>query len=89
MQLIDCSSETIRGYEAELLCFNNFVTVKHNGPVYVEDIVLQGRETMSEELGEYLPFLRFLYEKRDDLYQLLSGVQEEGKIPRYAVPGLV
>ena len=42
-----------------------------------------------EGLEEYLPFLRFLYEKRDDLYQLLSGTREDGKIPRYAVPGVV
>lgn len=40
-------------------------------------------------IAEYLPFLRFLYEKRDDLYQLLSGTREDGKIPRYAVPGMV
>lgn len=43
----------------------------------------------SDEIQEYLPFLRFLYEKRDDLYQLLSGTREDGKIPRYAVPGVV
>jgi len=42
-----------------------------------------------EGIEEYLPFLRFLYEKRDDLYQLLSGTREDGKIPRYAVPGMV
>jgi hypothetical protein len=42
-----------------------------------------------EGINEYLPFLRFLYEKRDDIYQLLSGVKEDGKIPKYAVPGLV
>jgi len=43
----------------------------------------------AEGIAEYLPFLRFLYEKRDDIYQLLSGTREDGKIPRYAVPGLV
>ena len=42
-----------------------------------------------ENIDEYLPFIRFLYEKRDDIYQILSGVKEDGKIPRYAVPGLV
>ncbi|MGI6649656.1 MAG: hypothetical protein ACOX5W_11575 [Bacillota bacterium] len=35
-------------------------------------------------IGECLPFIRFLYEKRDDLYQLLFGTREDGKIPRYA-----
>lgn len=47
-----------------------------------------GRE-LPEGIKEYLPFLRFLYEKQDDIYQLLSGTREDGKIPRYAVPGLV
>ncbi len=42
-----------------------------------------------EGIEEYLPFIRFLYEKRDDVYQLLSGTREDGKIPRYAVPGMV
>ena len=44
---------------------------------------------VAEGIAEYLPFLRFLYEKRDDLYQLLSGTREDGKIPRYVVPGMV
>jgi hypothetical protein len=47
------------------------------------------RESLPEDVQEYLPFIRFLYEKRDDVYQLLTGVKEDGKIPRYAVPGLV
>jgi hypothetical protein len=42
-----------------------------------------------EGFEEYLPFLRFLYEKRDDIYQLLSGTRDDGIIPRYAVPGEV
>lgn len=49
----------------------------------------QTREDLPDDIGEYLPFIRFLYEKRDDIYQLLTGVKEDGKIPRYAVPGLV
>jgi len=44
---------------------------------------------MEKGIDEYLPFLRFLYEKRDEVYQLLSGTKEDGKIPRYALPGLV
>ena len=44
MQLIDRSQETIRGYAIELKDFSSFVTVKHNCPVYVEDIVLQDLE---------------------------------------------
>jgi integrase/recombinase XerD len=44
MELIDRSQETIRGYAAELKGFSNFVTVKHNCPVYMEDITLQDLE---------------------------------------------
>ena len=44
---------------------------------------------LPEGLGEYLPFLRFLYENRDELYQLLTGTRDDGIIPRYAVPGEV
>jgi len=47
------------------------------------------RENLPDDIGEYLPFIRFLYEKRDQVYQLLTGIKEDGKIPRYAVPGLV
>ncbi len=49
----------------------------------------QTRENLPDSIEEYMPFIRFLYEKRDDIYQLLTGVKEDGKIPRYAVPGLV
>ncbi len=42
-----------------------------------------------EGLGEYLPFLRYLYENRDELYQLLTGTRDDGIIPRYALPGEV
>jgi integrase/recombinase XerD len=51
MELIDRSKETIRGYEGELISICNFITVKHNSPVYMEDINLQ-------DLEDYL-----LYEK--------------------------
>lgn len=44
MELIDRSQETIRGYTVELKGFNNFVTVKHNCPVYIEEITLQDLE---------------------------------------------
>ena len=43
----------------------------------------------ANDIDEYIPFIRFLYEKRDDIYQLLSGTKEDGTIPRYVVPGLV
>lgn len=51
--------------------------------------IKETRENLPDGIEEYVPFIRFLYEKRDDIYQLLTGVKEDGKIPRYAVPGLV
>ena len=44
---------------------------------------------LSEGTEEYLPFLRYLYENRDELYQLLTGTRDDGIIPRYAIPGQV
>ncbi len=44
MHLVDRSQETIRGYTVELKGFNDFLAVKHNCPVYVEDITLQDLE---------------------------------------------
>jgi hypothetical protein len=55
----------------------------------VEPINKQEVKGSVEGIEEYIPFLRFLYEKRDDIYQLISGTREDGKIPRYAIPGLV
>ncbi len=42
-----------------------------------------------EGFEEYLPFLRYLHENRDELYQLLTGTRDDGIIPRYALPGEV
>lgn len=44
MKIIDRSKQTITGYEKELRYFDNFLSVKHNCPVYVEDIVLEDIE---------------------------------------------
>ena len=44
---------------------------------------------VSEGLEEYLPFLRYLYENRDGLYQLLTGIRDDEIIPRYTIPGEV
>ena len=51
MDLIDRSKQTIKGYEVELGYFNNFLAVKYNCPIYVEDIKLK-------DIEDYL-----LYEK--------------------------
>ncbi len=39
------------------------------------------------EVEEFMPFIRFLHDRREDVYRLLTGVREDGKIPRYAIPG--
>jgi HlyD family secretion protein len=44
MKLIDRSKQTITGYEKELSYFNNFLSVKHNCPAYIEDIELKDME---------------------------------------------
>ncbi|MCM3761025.1 tyrosine-type recombinase/integrase [Alkalihalobacillus oceani] len=42
--VIDRSRETVKGYKAELSYFNHFLTTKHNGPVYLEDVELSDLE---------------------------------------------
>ena len=44
IKMIDRSQSTITCYIQELGHFNDFLQVKHNGPVYLEDIVLQDLE---------------------------------------------
>jgi hypothetical protein len=53
----------------------------------IEDVISTNKTPT--DIDEYIPFIRFLYEKRDDIYTLLSGTKEDGIIPRYVVPGLV
>jgi integrase/recombinase XerD len=44
MQLIDRSKQTIMGYKKELIYFDNFLSVKHNCPMYIKDIELKDIE---------------------------------------------
>lgn len=44
MKLIDRSKQTITGYRKELNYFDNFLSVKHNCPMYIEDIKLEDIE---------------------------------------------
>ncbi len=44
MEIADRSKATINGYEKELTYFHNFLTVKHNCLVYMEDITLEDIE---------------------------------------------
>ena len=44
IEMIDRSQSTITCYTQELGHFNDFLQVKYNGPVYLEDIVLQDLE---------------------------------------------
>jgi len=69
---------------------NNYVKVvgKVSDELEAVDLPQETFAKAKDGIEEYLPFLRFLYEKRDEIYKLLSGVKEDGKIPRYALPGL-
>ena len=87
---------TKKGYEWS---FNKNNYVKRLGKIeeiMTEDIMeetevgdLREDIELGEDIDQYIPFIRFLYEKRDEVYKILSGANEEGKIPRYAVPGVV
>lgn len=82
-----------KGYEWNVYKNNYVKTVgKVEETVTEEPLKILNKATeqkVPERMEEYIPFIRFLYEKRDDLYQILSGVKEDGTIPRYTVPGLV
>lgn len=85
----------IKGYEWNVYK-NNYVKIvgrideeADGGPPLIEQINKSEVKGSAEGIEEYIPFLRFLYEKRDDIYQLISGTREDGQIPRYAIPGLV
>ncbi|MGB4658021.1 MAG: hypothetical protein WBI07_02435 [Mobilitalea sp.] len=85
---------TNKGYEWNVYKNNYLKTVgkivekaEAEAPPEIHFIEAGGK--VPQTLEEYIPFIRFLYEKRDDVYQLLAGTQEDGKIPRYALPGLV
>ena len=80
-----------KGYEWNAYKANYIKTIGK-----VEDTIEEVAEQAEPEftsppadIDEYIPFLRFLYEKRDDIYQLISGTKEDGKLPWYVVPGLV
>lgn len=45
MKMTDKSKQTITGYEKELRYMNNYLTVKHNCPIYMEDITLEDIES--------------------------------------------
>lgn len=82
---------TTKGYEWNAYKNNYVKTVgkveeKTADEVINETVLSQSPPT---DIDEYIPLIRFLYEKRDDIYQLLSGTKEDGTIPRYVVPGLV
>lgn len=81
-----------KGYEWNVYR-NNYVKMvgklEDGNDVVDQAVKKTERVKVQEGIDEYLPFLRFLYEKRDEVYRLLSGTKEDGKIPRYALPGLV
>lgn len=46
----EMSPETVKGYMKDLRCFNQFITDRYNGLVYVEDITV-------EDVEEYMYYL--------------------------------
>lgn len=52
LHAIDRSKETVKGYRSELGYFNHYLSVKHNGPVYLEDIQLEDMEAYMQHLKE-------------------------------------
>lgn len=83
---------TGKGYEWNVHKNNYIKTVgeinKEEKEIIPEAFTRVEGEKLPDGIGEYLPFIRFLYEKRDEVYELISGTKEDGKIPRYALPGL-
>jgi hypothetical protein len=74
--------EPVGGVEAELI-------PEPISPPVLEPTTQPTSKDIPEGLEEYLPFLRYLYENRERLYQLITGTREDGIIPRYALPGEV
>lgn len=79
-----------KGYEWNIYK-NNYIKIVGKVKEKIEYKAAEevGNSNPSTDIDAYIPFIRFLYEKRDDMYQILSGVKEDGTIPRYVVPGLV
>lgn len=45
LKMTDKSKQTVIGYGKELRYMNDYLTVKHNGPIYMEDITLEDIES--------------------------------------------
>ena len=82
---------TTKGYEWNAYKNNYAKTIGKVEEKSADEVIeeVASIQKPSSDIDEYIPFIRFLYEKRDDIYQLLSGTVEDGTIPRYVVPGLV
>lgn len=93
LDLVDRSQETLRGYAIELNHFNNFLNVKHNCPVYLEDITLEDiedymldqkkRQVASSSRSRSLYVLRSFYNfccKKDLCLKNLASFVEPVKV---------
>jgi hypothetical protein len=82
---------TTKGYEWNAYKNNYVKSIGKVEDKSADEVIEEVAQTPNppSDIDEYIPFIRFLYEKRDDIYQLLSGTKEDGTIPRYVVPGLV
>jgi hypothetical protein len=44
---------------------------------------------IADPIDTYIPFLKFLYNRKDEICELLSNTCNSGKIPRYTLSGIV
>lgn len=55
----------------------------------LRDIMYKGKETNCDCLERYGAILMLLEDKKDKLIEILNGLTNQGKIPRYIIPGEV
>ena len=79
-----------KGYEWNVYKNNYIKTVGKIDEKIANKVIEETTEAQDTPTGtdEYIHFMQFLYEKRDTIYQLISGTKEDGKMPRYVVPGI-
>jgi hypothetical protein len=81
-----------KGYEWNIYKSNYIKSIGRKGESEIPDTLDEftniQEQNLQEDINKYIPFIQFLYEKRDEIYQLLYGIKEDGKIPRYALPGI-
>lgn len=78
----------IKGFEWNVYK-NNYVKITGFKESEV-DLELQGIDKEALEgvdVSDFVPFIRFLYDRREKVYQIIDGIREDGVIPKYVIPG--